>query len=100
LLGYGVHRLMEVRGLRLVGNAIRKSGVLSFLLEGVHPHDVGTVLDREGVAVRAGHHCAQPVMERFGVAATVRASLGVYNNREDIDRLVTGLQRVTEMFRR
>jgi cysteine desulfurase/selenocysteine lyase len=100
LLGYGAHRLHEVEGLRLVGNAIRKSGVLSFILEGVHPHDVGTILDREGIAVRAGHHCAQPVMERFGVAATVRASLGVYNNRDDIDRLVAGLQRVTEMFRR
>jgi cysteine desulfurase/selenocysteine lyase len=100
LLGYGAHRLMEVRGLRLVGNAIRKSGVLSFVLEGVHPHDVGTILDREGIAVRAGHHCAQPVMERFGVAATVRASLGAYNNRDDIDRLVEGLLRVKEIFSR
>jgi cysteine desulfurase/selenocysteine lyase len=72
--------------------------VLSFLLDGVHPHDVGTILDREGVAVRAGHHCAQPVMDRFGVSATTRASLAFYNTREDIDALVAGIQKVKEVF--
>jgi len=72
--------------------------VLSFAIEGVHPHDVATVLDREGVAVRAGHHCAQPLMERFGVPATVRASFGVYNTRADVDALVAGLRAVLEVF--
>jgi cysteine desulfurase/selenocysteine lyase len=85
-------------GVRLVGTAERKSGVLAFTLAGIHPHDVATILDREGVAVRAGHHCAQPVMARFGVPATVRASLGVYNTREDVDALVRGLRTATLVF--
>ena len=72
--------------------------MLSFVLEGVHPHDVGTVLDYEGIAVRTGHHCAQPVMERFGVPATTRASLAFYNTREDLDALARGLRKVVEMF--
>ena len=99
LLEYGTRRLQEIPGLRLVGTAPEKAGVLSFVLEGVHPHDVGTILDREGIAVRAGHHCAQPVMKRFGVPATVRASLALYNTRGEIDALVAGLHRVREMFR-
>ena len=77
-----------IHGLRIIGTARRKGGVLSFVLDGVHPHDVGTILDREGVAIRTGHHCAQPVMDRFGVPATARASLAIYNTREDIDALV------------
>jgi cysteine desulfurase/selenocysteine lyase len=85
-------------GLRLVGTAREKAGVVSFVLEGVHPHDIGTVLDRDGIAVRAGHHCAQPVMERFGVPATARASLAFYNTRDEIDALVRGLARVREVF--
>ena len=72
--------------------------MLSFVVEGVHPHDVGTILDREGVAVRTGHHCAQPVMDRFDIAATIRASIGMYNTREEIDLLVAGLERVQEIF--
>jgi cysteine desulfurase/selenocysteine lyase len=99
LLAYGTRRLQEVPGLRLVGTAPEKAGVLSFVLDGVHPHDVGTILDREGIAIRAGHHCAQPVMKRFGVPATVRASLALYNTRGEIDALVAGLHRVREMFR-
>jgi cysteine desulfurase/selenocysteine lyase len=99
LLAYGTRRLPEVPGLRLVGTAPEKAGVLSFVLDGVHPHDVGTILDREGIAIRAGHHCAQPVMKRFGVPATVRASLALYNTRGEIDALVAGLHRVREMFR-
>ena len=78
--------------------AREKAGVLSFVIDGVHPHDAGTILDREGVAVRAGHHCAQPVMDRFGVSATTRASLAFYNTREDIDALVAGIQKVKEVF--
>jgi cysteine desulfurase / selenocysteine lyase len=85
-------------GLRLIGTAPEKAGVLSFVLDGIHPHDIGTILDREGVAIRTGHHCAQPVMDRFGVPATARASLGLYNTREDIDRLAASLQKVIEVF--
>jgi cysteine desulfurase/selenocysteine lyase len=98
LLAYGTEALQKVPGLRLIGTAEHKSSVLSFALKAAHPHDVGTILDQQGVAVRAGHHCAQPVMERFGVPATTRASLGLYNTREEIDRLVAGLGRVIEVF--
>lgn len=98
LLAYATRRLQEIPGLRIIGTAPGKAAVISFVMEGVHPHDVGTILDREGVAVRAGHHCAQPLMERFGVPATVRASFALYNTREDVDQLVRGLHRVREMF--
>ncbi|HUX68825.1 MAG TPA: cysteine desulfurase [Terriglobales bacterium] len=98
LLAYGTSQLEAIPGLRLIGTARHKAGVLSFVVEGVHPHDVGTVLDSLGVAVRAGHHCAQPVMERFHIAATTRASLGLYNTRAELDRLAQGLRRVQEMF--
>jgi cysteine desulfurase/selenocysteine lyase len=81
-----------------VGTATEKVGVLSFTLEHVHPHDVGTVLDQEGIAVRTGHHCAQPVMDRFGIPATTRASFAFYNTRQEVDALVSGLQKVLEMF--
>ena len=98
LLEYGARALEEVPGLRLMSRARERSGVLSFLLEDVHAHDVGTILDREGVAIRAGHHCAQPLLACFGVAATVRASLALYNTREDVDALVRGLHKVREVF--
>jgi cysteine desulfurase/selenocysteine lyase len=98
LLRYGTRRLQEVPGLRLVGTAPHKASVLSFVLDGIHPHDVGTILDQQGICVRTGHHCAQPVMERFGVPATVRASLALYNDRDDVDRLVEGLGAVREVF--
>ncbi|MGA8892866.1 MAG: cysteine desulfurase [Anaeromyxobacteraceae bacterium] len=98
LLDYATRRLREIPGLRIIGTAPGKAAVISFVMEGVHPHDVGTILDREGVAVRAGHHCAQPLMERFGVPATVRASMALYNDREDVDQLVQGLHRVRELF--
>ena len=77
-------------GVRLIGTAPRKASILSFVMDGVHPHDIGTIVDREGVAIRTGHHCAQPVMDRFGIPATARASLAMYNTREDIDALVAG----------
>jgi cysteine desulfurase / selenocysteine lyase len=99
LLDYGTRALSQVPGLRLVGTAREKAGVLSFVLDDVHPHDIGTILDREGVAIRTGHHCAQPLMKRFGVPATARASLAFYNTRADLDALVRGLDRVREMFR-
>lgn len=98
LLSYGTEALSQIPGLRLIGTAKKKAGVLSFVLEGIHPHDVGTVLDREGIAIRTGHHCAMPLMERFGVPATARASLAVYNTREEIDTLVAGIQKVKEVF--
>jgi len=98
LLAYATEAVGEVPGVRLIGTAREKAAVLSFVLDGVHPHDMGTVLDREGVAIRTGHHCCQPVMDRFGVPATARASLALYNNRADIDALVRGLYRVKEVF--
>ncbi len=98
LLAYAETRLASVAGLRRIGEAAGRAGALSFVLDDIHPHDVGTILDREGVAVRAGHHCAQPVMDLFGVPATARASFGVYNTRADVDALVAGLERVRELF--
>jgi cysteine desulfurase/selenocysteine lyase len=98
LLEYGARALEAVPGLKMLGRARERSGVLSFIMEDVHAHDVGTILDREGVAIRAGHHCAQPLLSCFGVAATVRASLAMYNTREDIDALVRGLHKVREVF--
>ena len=100
LLTYGTEKLSEINSLNLVGTAPEKAAILSFVLETVHPHDVGTILDREGIAVRTGHHCAQPVMDRFDIAATIRASIGMYNTREEIDVLVAGLGRVQEIFGR
>jgi cysteine desulfurase/selenocysteine lyase len=98
VLAYATPRVAAVPGVRLIGTAREKAGVLSFVMDGIHPHDVGTILDQEGIAIRTGHHCAQPVMERFGVPATARASLALYNTRDDIDALVRGLHRVQEMF--
>jgi cysteine desulfurase/selenocysteine lyase len=99
ILRYGTELLTAIPGLRLVGTAPHKAGVLSFVLEGVHPHDIGTILDYEGVAIRTGHHCAQPVMDRYGVPATARASLACFNNREDLDALARGIGKVQEMFK-
>jgi cysteine desulfurase/selenocysteine lyase len=98
VLAYATERLREVPGTRVIGEAREKTGVLSFVMDNAHPHDVGTVLDREGIAVRTGQHCAQPVMDRFGITATIRASLAIYNTREDIDALITALARVREVF--
>jgi cysteine desulfurase/selenocysteine lyase len=98
LLAYATEALEAVPGLRMVGTARHKAAVLSFVLDGVHPHDIGTILDQEGVAVRTGHHCAQPTMDRFGLPATARASLALYNTRADVDALVRGLARVREVF--
>ena len=98
LLALATERVSEIPGVTLVGTATAKAAVLSFTLDGVHPHDVGTVLDQAGIAVRAGHHCAQPVMERFRVPATARASFGLYNTPEDVDALVAALHRAREIF--
>jgi cysteine desulfurase/selenocysteine lyase len=98
LLAYASEALSEIPGLRCIGTAQHRASVLSFVLDGVHPHDIGTILDREGIALRTGHHCAQPVMERFGIPATARASLALYNTRSDVDALVRGLHEVREVF--
>jgi cysteine desulfurase/selenocysteine lyase len=99
LLLYATARLEEIPGLRIIGTAAEKASVISFTLEGVHPHDIGTILDQDGIAVRTGHHCAQPLMMRFNVPATGRASFGLYNTREEADALVAGLHKVVEVFR-
>ncbi len=98
LLAYALRELSKINSLRLIGQPRHRSGVVSFALGGVHPHDVGTILDNDGICVRAGHHCAQPTMARFGVPATVRASFGIYNGRDDVDALVAGLRKVQEVF--
>jgi cysteine desulfurase/selenocysteine lyase len=99
LLEYGTALLKDIPGLRLVGTAAHKASILGFVLEGIHPHDIGTLLDAEGIAIRAGHHCAQPTMDRFGVPATARASLGPYNDASDLDALAAGIRKVIEVFR-
>lgn len=98
LLAYATERLCELPGLRILGTAAHKAAVISFVLEGIHPHDVGTIVDQEGVAIRTGHHCTQPVMEFFGVPATARASFALYNTREEVDALVRALLKVREVF--
>jgi cysteine desulfurase/selenocysteine lyase len=98
LLAYATQAFSVLPGIRLIGTAKEKTAVLSFVMEGIHPHDIGTILDQEGIAIRTGHHCAQPVMERFGVPATARASFGLYNTHEEIDQLVQAMQKVREVF--
>ncbi len=98
LLAYGTSLLQAIPGLRLIGTARRKASILSFVLDGIHPHDVGTIVDREGVAIRTGHHCAQPLMDRYRVPATARASLAMYNTREELDALARAIIRVREVF--
>ncbi|MFO1119307.1 MAG: cysteine desulfurase, partial [Rhodospirillales bacterium] len=99
LLAYATERLSALPRLRLVGTAARRAAIASFVVDGVHPHDIGTILDQAGVAIRAGHHCAQPLMHRLGLPATARASFGLYNTRDDVDALVGGLRDVLELFR-
>ena len=98
LLEYGTKALESIGGLRIIGTSPRKAGILSFVIDNIHPHDIGTILDAEGVAIRTGHHCAQPVMQRFQIPATARASLAMYNTTEDIDAMVKAIDRVIEVF--
>ena len=98
LLAYLIEQLQAVEGIRLIGTAEQKASVQSFLLDDIHPHDIGTILDHQGVAVRTGHHCAMPVMDFYGIAGTVRASLALYNNKQDVDALVDGLGKAKEIF--
>ncbi len=98
LLDYATGKLLEIPGLRIIGTAREKASVISFVLEGIHPHDIGTILDYEGVAIRTGHHCAQPVMKRFGIPATARASFAFYNTKEEVDVLVKAIHKVKEVL--
>ena len=98
MLAYAVSCVSAIPGVRIIGTARERVSVLSFVMDGVHAHDVGTVLDAEGIAIRAGHHCAQPLMQRFGVPSTARASFSFYNTRAEVDALVRGLERVAEVF--
>jgi cysteine desulfurase/selenocysteine lyase len=98
LLERATAAVAAIDGVRIIGTAAHKSGVVSFVMDGVHPHDIGTVVDREGVAIRTGHHCAQPVMDRFGIPATARASLAMYNTSGDVDALAAALTRVRALF--
>jgi cysteine desulfurase/selenocysteine lyase len=98
LLTYATESLLAIPGVHIIGTATNKAAVISFVLDGIHPHDIGTILDREGIAVRTGHHCAQPVMQRFQIPATARASFALYNTRGEVDALVCGIQRVKEVF--
>lgn len=98
LRDYATARLIGSNSVRLIGTAEGKGAIISFVMESAHPHDIGTILDRQGIAVRAGHHCAQPVMDRFGIPGTVRASFGIYNDRSDVDRLIDGLKKVVDIF--
>ena len=98
LLAYGTNALSEVKGLRLIGTSPNKASILSFVMDGAHPHDIGTIVDADGIAIRTGHHCTQPVMDRFGVPATARASIAMYNTHEEIDALVKALEHVRETF--
>ena len=95
---YAVERLTTIPGVRMIGTAKERAAVVSFVIEGIHPHDVGTILDREGIAIRTGHHCTQPVMQHYNVPATSRASFGLYNTRDEVDALVVALEKVKEVF--
>ncbi len=99
LLAYATQEVSCIPGLRIIGTAQEKASILSFTLDGVHPHDIGTILDREGIAIRAGHHCAMPVMQKFGITGTARASFALYNTRQEVDALVAGIHQVLRMFR-
>ncbi len=98
LLDYATESLIEVGNVRVIGTAARKAGVLSFVSDGIHPHDMGTILDQKAVAVRTGHHCAQPVMEAFGIPATTRASFAFYNTFAEVDRLIDGVRTAQRLF--
>jgi cysteine desulfurase/selenocysteine lyase len=98
LLAYAIGKVSAIPGVRLIGTAEERAGVLSFVIEGIHPHDIGTILDREGIAIRTGHHCAQPLMQRFRIPATARASFALYNTEEEVDMLANGIRKVQEVF--
>jgi len=98
LLDYATEKIKQIDGIRIIGEADEKASLISFMMGDIHPHDIGTILDQQGIAIRTGHHCAQPVMQHFGIPATARASFSFYNNYHDVDRLIEGLKKVKELF--
>lgn len=100
LLKYAKEKMETIEGIRFIGEAPERSGLISFLVGDIHPYDMGSILDKLGIAVRTGHHCAEPVMDRFGIEGTVRASFAIYNTKEEIDLLIQGIERAARMFRR
>jgi cysteine desulfurase/selenocysteine lyase len=98
LLQYGTEQLLQIEGLRIIGTAKEKASVISFIIDGIHPYDIGTIIDTDGIAIRTGHHCTQPIMQRYNVSATARASFAFYNTKEEIDKLVLGIHKVKKMF--
>ena len=98
LLRYATEKLSAIEGVRIIGTAREKASVLSFVIDDIHPHDIGTILDQQGIAIRAGHHCAQPVMQRFNIPATARASFAFYNTKEEVDMLAHTIEKVIEIF--
>jgi cysteine desulfurase/selenocysteine lyase len=99
LLEYATEKISKIKGVRIIGNAENKASVLSFVIDNVHPHDVGTIMDAEGVAIRAGNHCNQPVMDFYSIPATARASFAIYNTKEDVDKLIAAITKTIEVFR-
>jgi len=98
LLDYATQEIRKIEGVQIIGNAIEKASVLSFVIEGIHPHDIGTIMDKQGVAIRTGHHCTQPTMDFYGIPATARASFAIYNSRKDVDALINGVKKTIEVF--
>ncbi|MAM43016.1 MAG: cysteine desulfurase CsdA [Candidatus Marinimicrobia bacterium] len=98
LLDYATQEIRKIEGVQIIGNAIEKASVLSFVIEGIHPHDIGTILDKQGVAIRTGHHCTQPTMDFYGIPATARASFAIYNSRKDVDALINAVKKTIEVF--
>ena len=97
-MDYATQEIRKIEGVRIIGNASKKASVLSFVIEGIHPHDIGTIMDKQGVAIRTGHHCTQPTMDFYGVPATARASFAIYNTRKDVDVLVSSVNRTIKVF--
>jgi len=98
LLDYATQEIRKIEGVQIIGNAIEKASVLSFVIEGIHPHDIGTIMDKQGVAIRTGHHCTQPTMDFYGIPATARASFAIYNSRKDVDALINAVKKTIEVF--
>ena len=98
LLNYATEKINSIDGVKIVGNAKEKASVISFVMGDIHPHDIGTIMDNLGIAIRAGHHCTQPIMDFYNIPATARASFAIYNTEEDVDKLVEGIQKVKEVF--
>jgi len=98
LLDYATQEIRKIEGVRIIGNAVEKASVLSFVIEEIHPHDIGTILDKQGVAIRTGHHCTQPTMDFYGIPATARASFAIYNSRKDVDTLIKSVKKTIEVF--